>query len=452
MKKTSNTKTRLPAAFHRIWTASAVSSLGDGVSTAALPLLAYSLTKSTVMLGVVTAAGVLPWLLFGLIGGALVDRWDRRTTMWITDLGRAGVLATALAGAAAGFLGIPLLIGLAFLLGTGQVLFDTAAMAYLPELLEQDQDQLMTANSRLQGAQRVTGSFIGPPVGSAIFAVGRMIPVALDAVSFVFSSLMTRTLPKQPRRAPAADLPRASLWADAKAGASFLVRNKLLLGLSLRPAIGNLGFGIISAVEVVFARQILHLGASGYGFFLAADAVGGLAGAALGPWAGRTLGTGTALTATTLVEALGLVGTGLSSNAFAACAFFAVTGAGMGATMVLGPSIRQAIVPNEMAGRVGAAGRLVSLCTFPTGAVLGGWIAEPAGLRAPFVIAACILAATSLLVGTMTNNRKIEAALAEAARLRAEKSAVADAEAVGEVVRQSPAHADADGTAAVATV
>jgi MFS family permease len=420
--KIPKSKTNLPRSFHRIWAASAVSSLGDGIYGTALPLLAFSLTRSPLVLSLVTAAEVVPWVLFGLLGGTLVDRWDRRTTMWIADLCRATVLAVAIAGAAAGFLNFPLLIGLAFLLGVGQIGFDMAAMAYLPELLNRDQEAQLSANSRLQGTQQVAGSFIGPPLGGLLFAVGRTVPIVVDAVSFLFSSLMIRSLPKTPRK-PAG--PRGSLLAEAKAGLSYVVHDRILIGLSLRGAIGNFGFGMVGAVFVVFARETLHLGPSAYGAVLTLEAVGGIAGSTLGPQIARKVGTGTALTLTALIEAAGVLCQGLSTNVVEVGASFIVFGAGFGATMVLVPSVRGAIVPDELMGRVGAAGRLISWGTFPLGAVLGGWIAEAIGLRAQFIICGALLTGMSVVVGTMTNNRIVEARLAEAARLREVSAAVA---------------------------
>lgn len=422
--KLRENSTKLPRSFYRIWAAASVSSLGDGIYGTALPLLAFSLTKSPVVLSLVTAAEVVPWILFGILGGTLVDRWDRRTTMWIADLCRASVLAVAILGAAAGFLDFPLLVGLAFLLGVGQIGFDTAAMAYLPELLDRDQDAQMSANSRLQGTQQVVGSFVGPPLGGLLYAVGRTVPIIADAASFLFSSLMIRSLPKTPRATPAG--PRGSLWAEAKAGLSFVVHDHFLIGLSLPGAMGNFGFGMVGAVFVIFARETLHLGPSAYGAVLTLDAVGGIAGSALGPRVARKIGTGTALTATALIEAAGIFCQGLSANVVEVGASFILFGLGFGATMVLVPSVRGAIVPGELMGRVGAAGRLLSWGTYPVGAILGGWIAETIGLRAPFVICGALLTATSLIVATMTNNRIVEARLAEAARLREGDVEVAD--------------------------
>lgn len=144
---------KLPAGFGRLWTAQTVSSLGDGASHAALPLLALTATRDPMALAVVTAAGTLPWLLFGVLGGALVDRWDRRRTMWVADAARAVLLAVPAAAAALDVLGIPLLAAVAFLLGLGGLFFDTAATAYLPDLLGRDAALLARANSRLRGTQ-----------------------------------------------------------------------------------------------------------------------------------------------------------------------------------------------------------------------------------------------------------------------------------------------------------
>lgn len=138
---------KLPTGFGRLWTAQTVSSLGDGVTHAALPLLALTLTRDPMALAVVTAAGTLPWLLFGVLGGALVDRWDRLRTMWVTDAARAVLLVISAAAAALDVLSIPLLAAVAFLLGLGGLFFDTAATAYLPDLLGRDPALLERANS-----------------------------------------------------------------------------------------------------------------------------------------------------------------------------------------------------------------------------------------------------------------------------------------------------------------
>jgi MFS family permease len=409
-------KAPLPKAFRRVWAAASVSSFGDGVYLTALPLLAASLTRDPLLLSVISAAALLPWLLFGLVGGALVDRWDRRNTMWLTDAARTLLLLGALAGAAAGWLSVPLLIALAFLLGIGQILFDTAATAYVPEMLDRDPALLKRANARLRGSVDVLDGFVGPPVGSFLFTLGRTIPLVVDAVSFLFSSLVIRSLP------PSAPRPRAErrpLLKEAAEGARYLFRTPILLGLSLRPALGNFAFSAGAAVFVLFAQEELHLGATGFGLLLTCEAVGGFLGSMLSGRISDRLGTGGALILTAVLLTVAQTSIGLTDSAVLVGVALAVRAAALSGTIVLSGSVRQAIVPDELMGRVAAAGRLMALGAAPLGALLGGLLATVSGLRAPYLAGAVFLGASTLISLAMTSNRKVEAALEEAERARA---------------------------------
>jgi MFS family permease len=401
----------LPATFHRIWASAGVSALGDGIYLSALPLLALTMTRDPVLLGAMEASALLPWLLFGLLGGALADRWERRRTLWLADLFRFALLAGLTALIAAGAADVYLLLAVAFLLGIGQILFDTASLAYLPELLGRGPVVLQRANSRLQGSQQALDGFVGPPVGSWLFTLGRAVPIVADAVSFLASSLMIASLPRTP---PKPARPHGSLLREAREGAAYLFRDKLLLGLSLRPAVGNFAFMGANAVMVLFVRQTLHLGVAAYGLYLTASAVGGLAGTAMAGFLDRRLGTGGALTLTAVVESLALLAVGLSPNAWLAGCGEAVLGMAMAITMVLGPSVRQAIVPDELMGRVGATARILAFSAGPAGAVLGGWLAHVAGLRAPFLFGAAVLGTMVIVATRLTSNQRIAAALAAA--------------------------------------
>ncbi|GAA3251081.1 MFS transporter [Streptomyces lavendulae] len=403
---------KLPTGFGRLWTAQTVSSLGDGVSHAALPLLALTLTRDPMALAVVAAAGTLPWLLFGVLGGALVDRWDRRRTMWVTDAARGALLATAAAAAALDMLNIPLLAAVSFFLGLGGLFFDTAATAYLPDLLGRDPALLERANSRLRGTQTAASGFAGPPVGSALLAVGRAVPLVADAVSFALCALLVRSLPATPRPVPQAG---ESLLRQARAGASYVFRDRLLLGLALRPAVGNIAFLAVETVLALFAHDRLGVDGLGFGLLLTAEATGGLLGAGIASFLGRRLGTGTALTCTALVEGLAILGLAAAPNPYAAGLALAVCGAGMGATMVLGPSLRQAIVPARLMGRVASTSRMLAMCAAPFGAFLGGWLASSYDVRTPLYAAAGLLLAMTAVTATMTSNRRVEAALRAAA-------------------------------------
>ena len=400
--------TKLPTGFGRLWTAQTVSSLGDGVTQAALPLLALTVTRDPMAIAVVTAAGTLPWLLFGVLGGALVDRWDRRRTMRVTDAARAVLLAVPAAAAALDLLSVPLLAAVAFLLALGGLFFDTAATAYLPDLLGRDPARLERANTRLRGTQIAASGFAGPPAGSALLALGRSVPLLADAVSFAVSALLVRSLPAVPRPAASA---RESLLRQARAGASYVFRDRLLLGLALRPAVGNVAFLAVETVLALFAREDLGVSAFGFGLLLAAEAAGGLLGTGVASFLGRRLGIGTALTCTAMIEGLAIVGLASAPNPYLAGLALAVCGAGMGATMVLGPSLRQAIVPADLMARVASTSRMLAVCAAPLGAFLGGWLAAAYDLRAPLYAAAGLLLTMTAVTATMTSNRRVEAAL-----------------------------------------
>ncbi|MFL5880212.1 MAG: MFS transporter, partial [Actinomycetota bacterium] len=151
--------------FSRLWAASGVSNLGDGVYGTALPLLAATLTRDPLLVSLVSFAEWLPWLLFGLLSGALLDRWDRRRVMWVVDAGRFAVVGGLAVAVLLDQASIALLAAVGFLLGTGQTLVDTGAQSILPALVSRDAQRLEWANGRLVGTQVVTQELAGPPAG-----------------------------------------------------------------------------------------------------------------------------------------------------------------------------------------------------------------------------------------------------------------------------------------------
>jgi MFS family permease len=131
---------------------------------------------------------------------------------------------------------------------------------------------------------------------------------------------------------------------------------------------------------------------------------------------GRRLGTGAALTCTAAVEGLAILGLAAAPNPYLAGLALAVCGAGMGATMVLAPSLRQAVVPGHLMGRVTSTSRMLAMCAAPLGAFLGGWLASAFDVRTPLYAGAGLLLTMTAVTATMTSNRRVEAALRAAAR------------------------------------
>jgi len=197
--------------YRRLWTAAGISTLGDGIREAALPLLAASLTRDPGAVAAVAFAGRLPWLVFSLLSGAVVDRVDRKKVMWMVDSGRALVMVGLATAVVFDATSIPLLAGAAFVLGTGETLFDNAAQSFMQSVAPRD--RLEEANSRLYAVQITSQEFVGPPVGSLLFAAAMAAPFFVDAGSFVAAAALVlgiRTAPHQPRLAAE----RRRLWTE----------------------------------------------------------------------------------------------------------------------------------------------------------------------------------------------------------------------------------------------
>ena len=274
-------RVRLGPDFVKLWLAQGVSNLGEGVYVTALPLLAATLTREPLPVSAVVFAEWLPWLLFGLLAGALLDRWDRRRVMWVVDAGRFAAVGAFAVAVLAGWASIPLLMVTGFLLGSGQTLVDTASQALIPTLVSRDRRRLERANGRLQGTQIVAQELAGPPAGGFLFSAAAWLPFGVDALSFAASSALVASIPTR-RTAPAGSDTKAStatgqrptLRADIAVGLRWLARHQVLRAMALLAAGVNLLSIAHGAILVLFAQERLGLGSVGFGLLLTASAVG----------------------------------------------------------------------------------------------------------------------------------------------------------------------------------
>jgi MFS family permease len=379
---------RLGRDFGKLWTASAVSTLGDGITVTAGPLLAATLTRDPLLIGVVGAASFAPWLLVGLVSGALVDRLDRRRVLWTVDLARAAVLAALALAILAGWASIPLLAGGAFLLGVGQTLFDSAAQASIPSLVGRDADRLATANGRLLGAQTVSQQFAGPPVGGALFSVAPWVPYAADAVSFLGSSVLLARI--RGRITVERTGPPRSIRADIAEGLRWLVRHRLLRGLAVLTGVLNLVFMAAETVLVLVAQDRLGLGNLGYGLLLTSTAAGSLLGSLVVGRLTRWWGEAATYLVTVGLLIAVLVVLGLTTLVPAAGVALALLGFAVTVGNVIVQSLRQAVTPGALLGRVVSVYRLVGLGAIPVGALVGGLLGR-VDLRLPYLAGAGVL-------------------------------------------------------------
>lgn len=287
--------------FWKLWAASTISNLGDGVTLVAGPLLAASLTRDPVLVAGVAFAQRLPWLLFSLISGALVDRLDRRRLMVAVDGFRTVLLGFLGLAVLMDFVSIPLLYVVFFLMGTAETLFDTASVSILPAVVPRE--SLEKANGRLFGAQIVANEFAAPPLGGFLFAIATSVPFFFDAGSFAAAAVFVLVMRGKFQVERPEGASSTTLWTEISEGLGWLWRNRLLRTLAITLGIMNLTMTATLAIFVLFAQERLGLGPVGYGVLLTSVAVGGFAGSLVAEHLVRWLGAGTTMRVGLLIEA-----------------------------------------------------------------------------------------------------------------------------------------------------
>lgn len=395
--------------FWKVWTASSFSNLGDGLYQITLPLLAAQLTRSPALIAALGVMSGLPWLIFALQAGSLVDRSDRRRIMLWVNGGRLSILLLLTMAVLGGKISLPLLYAAALLLGIGETLVDTALTSIVPSVVTEE--RLTRANARLTAAQTVTNTFIGPPLAGYLAGLGFAVATGSSTFMYLAAGVALMLMRGSFHVAsPGAAGSKRNGWGHITEGLRFLWKDRLIRDLTLFTASMNLFWSGWSALIVLYAVTPGPMGLSGfeYGLFLTAMAVGGLLGSVVCERLQKILGTRNAL-ALDFIGTILLVGVpALTVNPFAvgAAAFFA----GMGAAIwvILVASIRQQLVPGELLGRVYSASRFVSWGIGPIGAILAGFVAEIWGIRTMFAIGGVVSIGLLLLFLKVLSPRVLE--------------------------------------------
>ncbi|WP_198664004.1 MFS transporter [Jiangella endophytica] len=380
--------------YRRFAAATSLTTAGDGMFAAAVPLLAATLTRDPRLVSVVAAATYLPWLLFSLPAGALVDRHDRAALLWRGVAAQAAIAALAAVLAASGRLGVAGLTALAFGLGAAQVVTGTAAQALLPSLVSPE--RLPSANGYQQTIAVVGQQFLGPPLGSLLFAVAIGLPFGADAVMLTVAAALLATLRQAPRDRVAGRA-STSLRSEIGAGLRWLAAHRLLRTLTLLAAVNTFCFQLGNATLVLLATTELGVSTRGFGLLLASAAVGSLIGGVAGPRLLRRFGDRAVLLTALTVNAAAVAAIGLSPNAVVLGSLLAATGLGVTLWNLVSIGLRQRLAPAELLGRVMSVHRLVGWGLIPAGALVSGVIAHAFGLRAPYPLAGAIRAAALLV-------------------------------------------------------
>jgi len=365
-----------------VWWANTVSSVGDGAFTAALPLLAVTITRDPRLVALVSAAFFMPWLLLSLPAGAVADRYDRVALMWRAQAVQAVVVALIAVLAVLGAADIAVLVVAGFCLGAAEVVFSNAAQAELPRLVPAA--ALPKANGNLQVSLTLGETFLGPPLGSVLFAAARALPFGLDGGSFAASAALLFGLPR--RGSAAGQRASAGLGGSVMEGLRWLLRHRLLRVVALLLGACNFGSQMGQATLVLLATQTLHVGTRGYGLLWTASAVGSILGGLANPAITRRVGEIPSLIISMASFAAVYVAIGLAPSAVVVGLLMACNGFFVTMWNVVTVSLRQRIVPDELLGRVNSVYRMIGWGLIPVGALAGGFAAHIGGLRAPYPV------------------------------------------------------------------
>ncbi len=374
----------LGSRFWRLWTATGISSLGDGMVLVAFPLLALTFTHRAVLIAGVAAAGQLPSLVLALPIGAIADRINRRRMLLTIEILRAAVLAIFTGTVLAGADGLPAIYATVFVLGTLTFAFNVAASACLPTIV--DSAVLVPANGQLMTAELTAREMVGQAIGGGAFALATVVPFAFDACSFAASAgLLRRAIPDVSPAKTARPL-LAEVWTGLRwfLGTPLL---RVMAGL-----IASLAFcqALVLGVLVLYCTQDLHLSKAGYGLFLGVAAIGSVIGAATAGRLHDRFGSGWSIVLAGLAAAAAYPVMAVTSSALVAAGALVFECIGVALGNVSSRSLRQSMVPQELQGRVASAYQMLILGALPIGAVVGGLLTAQIGLRPTFLLAGCL--------------------------------------------------------------
>jgi MFS family permease len=413
--------------FRQLWVGETTSSLGNFITSLALPLVAVTTLRSSAFaVGALYACAWLPWLVLGLPAGALVDRVPCRRVMLASDVTSAAVLASVPVAAWYGVLSLVQLLAVAVVTGSGAVFFNTAYGVYLRTLVPTD--DLVEANAKLQGSRSVAQVAAPGAAGLLAQVFGAVTGLVADALTFVVSALCLLSVrTKEPRTATGQATHLCHLWVDIRAGLRLVADDPYLRILTVQGALANLALAGWQALEVVFLVRTVGVSPETVGALLAVMGIGGVCGAfAAGPIS-RRFGTARALLGCsmgTFPFGLFVPMAGLGPRLLLFGLGGAVVSAGLVSFNIIVRSFRQRYCPAPFLGRVTATMSVLVYGSIPLGALLAGTLGSLLGARSALWVMVGTLALCSLvlLAGPVRRTRDLPSAQASKLETKQENS------------------------------
>jgi MFS family permease len=384
-------------AFNRIWASSIVSNLSDGVMIAAVPLLAISLTDSPVLIAAIGAMVMLPWLLFAIPIGVMVDRFDRRYILAGSNATRSFVVGVLALLIATDLVTIFWLLAAAFIIGVCEVAADTTAQSLIPQILEEKDFE--KGNSRLQISETIIQGFIGAPISGFIYALAIYLPFFINSLGFAISALFALSIPikyLQDVRKEDEEKIERHFVADMKFGIAYLFSQKVLRRLVITTATIGLCYSMGSATMVLFIIKELGLPERYFGVILAIEGIGAVTGALVASRMSRKFGRSEVMAVAIFASSAVLLLQGFSPNIYVFVALGTFGGFVISQWNILLMATYQTVIPNELYGRIHGTRRTLVWGTMPIGSLLGGVLAS-FSLRLPMYVGGVIATVITFL-------------------------------------------------------
>jgi len=384
--------------FSRVWTTSLITNLVDGVLRLSAPLLAVSLTEDPVLIGLLGALGLLPWLFFAIPIGAFVDRADRKKVIVFGNLIRSAIVLFIAFSISQDFINIWILLTCVFLFGICEVLVDTTSQAVLPQIL--DKSNFEKGNSRLQISEVIVAQFAGSPLSGLLYAIAIALPFYFSTAGFLLAALIIALTTFQknlnPERNEGQKEEKLGLVGDIKFALNYLYQDKEIFAIvAITTSIGFF-YSLSNAIAPLFVLKELNVAPALFGVTLAIQGIGALLGSVMAPLASKTLGRGKALGLNLFLASIMIVFTGLAPNVYVFVGITVVIGFTISVWNILLMSLYQSLIPSHLYGRIHGARRTIVWGLMPIGSVIGGFIAK-GGLRLPFLIGGAIATLISVL-------------------------------------------------------
>jgi MFS family permease len=386
-------------AFNRMWASSIISNLADGVMLAAVPLLAISLTDSPVLISLIGAMVMLPWLLFAIPIGAIVDRVDRRYILAGANASRSAVVGVLALLIALDHVTIFWLLAAAFIIGVCEVAADTTAQSLIPQIL--DEKDFEKGNSRLQISETVIQGFIGAPISGFIYALAIYLPFFINSLGFAISAIFALSIPVkylQDLRVEDTDKVPTHFIEDMKFGIAYLFNQKVLRRLVVTTATIGLCYSMGTATIVLFIIKELGLSEKYFGVIMAIQGVGAIAGSLVASRTSSKFGRSQVMTFAIVASSAVLLIQGFSPNIYIFVALATFGGFVISQWNILLMATYQTVIPKELYGRIHGTRRTLVWGAMPLGSLLGGVLAN-FSLRLPLYVGgalACVISIASI--------------------------------------------------------